>query len=81
MGHEKNGHVPYELQDNAEVLEFFADLVAKDMPTAAFVETVAKNTEFWGEDLSAYDGFVASVSTYLDDILTNGAMKAMEAVL
>ena len=81
MGHEKNGHAPYELQDNADVLEFFAELVKKDLPVAEFVDTVAKKTDFWGEDLSAYEGFVPAVAGYLSDILDNGAMKAMEAVL
>ena len=42
--------------------------------------TVAKNADFWGEDLSQIDGFVETVAGYLESILTDGAYKAMEKV-
>ena len=64
----------YTVRDNAEVLEFVSSIAAK--PSAEYIAALASNTQFWGEDLTAYDGFLKLASEYLDDILSNGAADA-----
>ncbi|MBQ8494326.1 MAG: tagaturonate reductase [Clostridia bacterium] len=81
MGYERNGHAAYELQDSDEVLAFFKELNEKALTYAEFAGAVAGNVDFWGEDMTAYDGFVPAVSAYLTDILENGAKAAMEKIL
>ncbi len=81
MGHDKNGHAPYEVQDSADVLAFFRELNEKSASYAEYAAAVAGNADFWGEDLAVYDGFVSAVSVYLTDILENGAKAAMERIL
>ena len=43
-----------------------------------FVQSIASNQSFWGEDLTIYDGFSNTVTMYLKDILANGAYNAMK---
>ena len=50
--------------DDMAVLKFFAD--HSRLSAVDYVTAVASNTEFWGEDLSRYDGFVDQVSQWVD---------------
>ena len=54
----------YLVCDDMAVLKFFAD--HSRLSAVDYVTAVASNTEFWGEDLSRYDGFVDQVSQWVD---------------
>ena len=66
----------YVIQDNKAVLEFFAENSGK----ADFVENVCKNFDFWGEDLTLYNGFADEVSYWYIKIQENTA-NALKEVL
>ena len=66
----------YVIHDDRAVLEFFAENVGKK----GFEEKACKNADFWGEDLSAYDGFVETVTYWYKRIL-NDAKSAITEVL
>ena len=53
----------YVIHDSAAVLDFFAAHAAAD--DRAYVAAIAAHTEFWGEDLTAYAGFVDAVTRQL----------------
>ena len=76
----------YPIADDAAVIDFFAEAAAKlDLSNAAsvrdYVLAVASNTAFWGEDLTAIDGFVDAVTAGMLAIETKGARAAMEEVV
>ena len=48
----------YVIHDDKAVLEFFAQNSEKP----DFIEKICKNDDFWGEDLSKYEGFADAVS-------------------
>ncbi len=76
---DRNGE-PYAIRDNTEVLEFFA-ANSKSKPVCEFVNAFASNLNFWGEDLTQYDGFAELVTSYLESIRTNGMTAAVEALM
>lgn len=69
----------YSIRDDAAVLDFFAENSGKDV--AEFVRLAASNAAFWGEDLTAYEGFVDTVAKELADIRTNGAREALRHIM
>ena len=54
----------YIIHDDRAVLEFFAENAGK----SDFIEKVCKNTDFWGEDLTAYCDFEKTVSYWYNRI-------------
>lgn len=76
---DRNGEA-YEIKDDKKVLEFFA-ANSKSKSTRDFVTAFASNTDFWGEDLTKYNGFVDMVAGYLDDIKKNGMIATVEALV
>jgi tagaturonate reductase len=55
----------YQIKDDAEVLDFFADLWANN-DTAAITKAVLSNTSFWsGNDLTSIPGLSEKVADYL----------------
>ena len=68
----------YEIHDDAEVLQFFAE--NSSLATKDFVSTIASNTKLWDEDLSLYNGFVDEVVTLVDEIEKN-ALSAFKKIL
>lgn len=76
---DRNGEA-YEIKDDKKVLEFFA-ANSKSKSTRDFVTAFASNTDFWGEDLTKYNGFVDMVAGYLDDIKKNGMTATVEALV
>lgn len=76
---DRNGEA-YEIKDDKKVLEFFA-ANSKSKSTRDFVTAFASNTDFWGEDLTQYNGFVDMVAGYLDDIKKNGMTATVEALV
>lgn len=69
------GGQPYDVKDDEAALEFFAKS-STALSEEAFAQAAASHTEFWGEDLSAYEGFVPAVAGYLARIKAEG-MKAV----
>ena len=67
---------PYELQDDAAALEFFA--TTSDLPPAEQVRAYLSREDFFGQDLTKIDGLADSVSASLEDILKRG-MKTVLA--
>lgn len=66
----------YVIHDDKAVLEFFAENNGK----SDFIESVCKNTDFWGEDLSLYPDFTKQVSYFYEKI-TADTRNALEEVL
>ncbi len=66
----------YVIHDDKAVLEFFAQNSGK----ADFVEKACANADFWGEDLSAYNGFADAVSYWYGKLKVNTA-DALKEVL
>lgn len=77
IGH--RGDETYTINDNKDVLEFFAANSTK--PAAEFVHAYLSNTAFHGEDLTKYAGLEEAVTAYLEDIRTNGMRAAVESVI
>lgn len=76
---DRNGE-PYTIRDDAKVLEFFA-ANSKSKPVREFVTAFASNRDFWGEDLTKYDGFADMVTGYLESIRKNGMTATVEALI
>ena len=66
----------YVIHDDKAVLEFFAENSGK----TDFINKACANTNFWGEDLSAYNNFTAEVTYWYEKINKNTA-KAVTEVL
>ncbi|MBR3300245.1 MAG: tagaturonate reductase [Clostridia bacterium] len=54
----------YVIHDDKAVLEFFAQNTGKP----DFIEKVCKNTAFWGEDMTKFEGFMEAVSSCYDEM-------------
>ena len=66
----------YVIHDDRAVLEFFAQNSGKD----GFIRKTCANTAFWGEDLTAYDGFEEQVAGWYQKIRTD-VTSALKEVL
>ncbi len=66
----------YIIHDDKAVLEFFA----QNVNDADFIEKVCKNTAFWGEDLTAYNGFSEAVAKNYTAIKAD-AVSAVKSIL
>lgn len=66
----------YTVKDDQPILQFYYG--HKDDDAAALAHAVCTNSDFWGEDLSAVDGFEAAVAGYLKDIEEKGAYAVMK---
>ncbi len=74
IGH--RGQEVYQIEDDAPILDFFAANSSKD--TAQYVHAVLQKEEFWGKDLSTYEGVEEKVTMYLENIRTHGMRRAIE---
>lgn len=74
----RNGQ-EYEIKDDAAVLDFF--FAHKDDDAASYVKAIASNVDFWGEDLTAIDGFEEAVTKYVKEIEENGTYEVMKSLL
>lgn len=72
----KRDGTPYDIIDDAPVLEFFA--ANKDMEAVEFAAAFLKREDFWGEDLTKITGFVDIVGKALQSIRDNGMRRAVE---
>ena len=66
----------YPVRDDSSVLNFMQKYSRKSVDR--YVTAVAEHTEFWGENLSGYEGFVKAAEEGLNDIRTLGAKAAAE---
>lgn len=69
----------YTIKDDAPILEFY--LAHKDDDNRTLAHSVCSNTDFWGEDLSAVEGFEDAVAAYLDEIDARGTYEVMKSCL
>ncbi len=69
------GEEEYAIKDNRFILEFYYAHRGDD--SRAITEAVLSNTEFWGEDLTRYDGLVEAVADDLRVIEEQGAYELM----
>ena len=72
----RNSGDEYAVSDDGSVLLFFAENVGR----SNFVESVCKNTDFWGEDLTRFDGFATEVDYWYKKI-TADPKEALKEVL
>ena len=77
---ERNGEA-IPLKDDQFALDFFkAQWATANL--ASIVKATLQNTEFWGEDLTAYEGLETEVAKHLQNISSKGmkaALKSLEA--
>lgn len=74
----------YPLQDDEVWLTYFSNtwpLVGKEITTHQFVNQILANEKHWDTDLSQYSTLVDTVSTQIDEILTQGMRKAIHPLL
>ena len=72
----KRGEETYTLQDDAAVLEFFAN--SHMMTTANQVEAFLSNADFFGPELCKVPGLIESVTASLEAIIEKGMRAVME---
>lgn len=71
----------YLIKDDAEVLEFFADIWAKN-DTNAIAKAVLSNTSFWsGKDLTSISGLYEKVADYLDKLETKDVHSVLKELV
>lgn len=68
----------YVIHDDAGVLALFAKNSEK--PTDDYVTAVASHIDFWGQDMTVFPGFVATVSKWLD-VFAVDPIRAVTEVL
>jgi tagaturonate reductase len=72
----KRGEESYLIQDDWDVLAFYAEHKADDAKTMA--SHVLSNTKFWGEDLTSIDGLLVAVTENLQAMESLGMYEAMK---
>ena len=68
----------YSVKDDQAALDFFAAQWATN-DTAAIVKATLSNTNFWGTDLTQFEGLEATVAKNLESIVNKGMKVALEA--
>ena len=72
----KRGDDSIALKDDQSVLDFFSKnwmaVNASELTLEDLVNAVLSNTDFWGEDLTAYNGLASQVSAYVTKIRVEG---------
>jgi len=74
----RNGEA-YNIIDDSAVLAFFAE--SKHLPSDQFAARLLKRTDFWGADLTKYNGFPETVAEALQSIRDHGMRTAVEKFL
>ncbi len=73
----RNGNA-YQIMDDAAVLDFFAG--NSQRTNQEYTEALLSRTEFFGEDMTGYEGLKDAITGYLDEIETHGIRKAIENI-
>lgn len=72
----KRGDESIALKDDQSVLDFFSKnwmaVNASELTLEDLVNAVLSNTDFWGEDLTAYNGLASQVVAYVSKIRVEG---------
>lgn len=68
--------VEYQIKDDKEVLEFFAEKSGADI--RSFTESFLSNVKFWDQDLTMLPSLTEQIVKYLTDIRTNGIREAIK---
>ncbi len=67
------------LKDDQSALDFFAaQWATEDLP--AIAKATLSNTDFWGVDLTEFDGLLDLVTYQLENIVVNGMKQALKAL-
>ncbi|QVY66139.1 tagaturonate reductase [Polaribacter sp. Q13] len=74
----ERGTETYEVKDDQSALDFFATQWATGNP-ASIVKATLANTDFWGTDLTQYDGLEAILTKNLEGIIKNGMKATLDA--
>lgn len=78
----KRGEETIALKDDQNVLDFFSAKWAavnnSELTIEELVGAVLSNSEFWGEDLTAYNGLASQVTAYLNEISVAGINKVLK---
>lgn len=69
---------PYDIKDDAAVLEFFAANSEKE--PSELVKAYLSREDFHGQDLNKVPGLTEAVAAYVADIRENGMRNAMEKI-
>jgi len=75
---------PYEIRDDAPVLDFFAAVwqeYENDRDITALTAKVLSNSDFWEQDLSAVPGLEDTVAGHLQVILQHGMAFAVSSLI
>ncbi len=75
----KRGKNEYIIQDDRNILEFYAKHKADS--NAELAHAVMSNVSFWGQDLTLIPGFEAAVIQHLDTIQAKGTHEVMRVLL
>lgn len=77
----KRGEEAIALKDDQSVLDFFSAKWAavnnSELTIEELVNAVLSNSEFWGEDLTAYNGLASQVTSYVNEISVAGINKVL----
>ena len=77
----KRGDEAIALKDDQSVLDFFSAKWAavnnSELTIEELVNAVLSNSEFWGEDLTAYNGLASQVTAYVNEISVAGINKVL----
>ena len=74
----ERGTETYEVKDDQSALDFFATQWVTGNP-ASIVKATLANTNFWGIDLTQFEGLEAIVTKNLENIITNGMKATLDA--
>ena len=78
---QRNGQ-EYPVQDDPDVLAFFAEQTAQSGNTpATFRRAALALPSFWGEDLTSHDGLTETVTRHVEAIFADGLAPALQRLL
>jgi tagaturonate reductase len=77
IGH--RGGSEYQIKDDKEVLEFFAE--NSDQEVNTFVHDFLSNKTFWNQDLTELPGLAKQVTDYLIGIRTLGVREVIKSIM
>ncbi len=76
---DRNGE-SYTLKDDQAALDFFADQWTNN-DTIGITKATLSNKDFWGTDLTEFEGMEEAVANHLDNILNNGMKNALQSFI
>jgi tagaturonate reductase len=74
----ERGEERFTVKDDQSALDFFATQWATG-DSASVAKATLKNTDFWGTDLTQFEGLEEIVANNLESIITNGMKATLDA--